>query len=447
MSQLLTSLGGAAVAVVVTVALFVAANLLLDQAVRRYRLFTSVIGALAGAIIGALANSGGWFLGGPLWPVGGALVGGVVGGLVRGARRPPPEVTRRTADRWRPAVFLFPAFLFLGAGLVVPTIRTAYLSLRSRRSDEFVGLANYREIFSDRDMFSWNGLGDVFTSRLFLAAVVVAVVAIGLHALAARRGGYGIDLGAPLPVLSLSVAAALLVLAMVGSLRGVLWNNLYWVVIVTGASTAFGLAIAVLADRARGESVAKSLIFLPMAISFVGASVIWRFVYAWEPAGSTQIGLLNAVWVWFGGQPQAWTSQQPWNSLFLMVIMIWIQTGFAMVVLSAAIKGVPTELREAALVDGATEAQTFWRVTLPYIRGTVAVVVTTLVILVLKVYDIVKVMTNGRSGTDVIANRLFEEAFVARDIGMGSALAVLLFVAVAPVMYVNARRARKGEVR
>jgi len=201
----------------------------------------------------------------------------------------------------------------------------------------------------------------------------------------------------------------------------------------------------VLADRARGESVAKSLIFLPMAISFVGASVIWRFVYAWEPAGSSQIGVLNAAWVALGGVPQAWTSQRPWNSLFLMVIMIWIQTGFAMVVLSAAIKGVPSELREAALVDGATEAQAFWRVTLPYVRSTVAVVITTLIILVLKVYDIVKVMTNGLSGTDVIANRMFDEAFIARDIGVGSALAVLLFLAVVPLMFINARRARREE--
>lgn len=446
MSQLLSSLIGAALAVAVTVALFVAANLVLDQAVRRYRLFTALVGAMIGSVVGALANSGGWFLGGPAWPVGGAVVGGALGGLVWGSRQPPAEKTRRTADRWRPAVFLFPALLFLGIGLVIPTIRTAYLSLRSRRSDEFVGLDNYREIFGDRGMFSWTGFGDIFTSKLFIAGALIGLVAITVHAVKARRGGYDIDLGGPLPVISLSTMAALVVLAMVGSLRGVLWNNLFWVVIVTGASTVFGLAIAVLADRARGESVAKSLIFLPMAISFVGASVIWRFVYAWEPAGSTQIGLLNAAWVWLGGEPQAWTSQQPWNSLFLMVIMIWIQTGFAMVVLSAAIKGVPTELREAALVDGATEAQTFWRVTLPYIKGTVAVVVTTLIILVLKVYDIVKVMTNGRSGTDVIANRLFEEAFVARDIGMGSALAVVLFVAVVPLMYVNARRARRGEV-
>src|SRR4029453_900311 len=133
----------------------------------------------------------------------------------------------------------------------------------------------------------------------------------------------------------------------------------------------------------------KSLIFLPMAISFVGASIIWRFVYAFTPAGEDQIGLLNAFWVGIGGEPQAWIQQVPWNNLFLIVIMIWIQTGFAMVVLSSAIKGVPTELLEAARMDGASEAQAFWRVTLPQVRPTLAVVVTTLVITVLKIYDIV----------------------------------------------------------
>ena len=158
------------------------------------------------------------------------------------------------------------------------------------------------------------------------------------------------------------------------ALRGVIWNNVFWVVFVTGLSTIFGLAIAVLADRARGESLAKSLIFMPMAISFVGASVIWRFVYAFTPAGEDQIGVLNAAWVAFGNDPEAWLQQPPWNTLFLIAIMIWIQTGFAMVVLSSAIKAVPDELHEAARVDGASEAQAFWRITVPQIRTTIAVV-------------------------------------------------------------------------
>ena len=446
MPQLLTTLIEVVVAVALTIGLFVAVNLLLDQAPARFRLFATIVGAAVGAVVGALANSGGWFKGGLLWPLGGALIGALLGGLVWARRSPPPDEGRRLAGRLRPAVFLFPAVLFLTVGLVIPAVRTVYLSLRSRRSDDFVGLRNYRDVFGDRTIFSWNGLGDIPTSRLFVAGVVIGVVALAIVLVRGRASGRGVDLSAPLPVFSLSTTAALVVLAAVGSLRGVIWNNIFWVVIVTSVSTVLGLAIAVLADRARGESVAKSLIFMPMAISFVGASIIWRFVYAWEPAGSPQIGLLNAVWVHFGGDPQSWTGQQPWNSLFLMVIMIWIQTGFAMVVLSSAIKGVPEELREAARVDGASEGQTFWRVTLPYIRGTVAVVITTLVILVLKVYDIVKVMTNGRSGTDVIANRLFEQAFVARDLGIGSGLAVLLFISVVPVMIMNARRARQEEM-
>jgi alpha-glucoside transport system permease protein len=225
----------------------------------------------------------------------------------------------------------------------------------------------------------------------------------------------------------------------------VIWNNVFWVIFVTGISTGLGLAIAVLADRSRGESVAKSLIFMPMAISFVGASVIWRFVYAFTPAGKPQIGVVNAVWVGLGGEPQAWLQKLPWNTLFLIAIMIWIQTGFAMVVLSSAIKGVPTELNEAARVDGASEAQTFWRVTIPYIRGTLAVVVTTLVITVLKIYDIVKVMTNGEFQTSVIANELFDQAFILRNIGRGSALAVILLIAVVPLMVINVRRLRRGE--
>jgi alpha-glucoside transport system permease protein len=176
----------------------------------------------------------------------------------------------------------------------------------------------------------------------------------------------------------------------------------------------------------------------------VGASVIWRFVYAFTPAGEDQIGVLNAAWVAVGNDPEAWLQQPPWNSLFLIAIMIWIQTGFAMVVLSSAIKAVPDELHEAARVDGASEAQAFWRITVPQIRSTIAVVVTTLVITVLKIYDIVKVMTNGEFSTSVIANEMFDQAFINRDYGIGSALAVLLLIAVLPLMIVNVRRNRQG---
>jgi alpha-glucoside transport system permease protein len=199
----------------------------------------------------------------------------------------------------------------------------------------------------------------------------------------------------------------------------------------------------VLADRMKGEALAKSLIFLPMAISFVGASVIWRFVYAFQPMGVDQIGLLNAVWVGLGGMPLAVLQNQPWNTFFLIMVLIWGQTGFAMVVLSASIKAVPDELIEAARVDGATESQVFWRVILPQIRTTILVVVTTLVILVMKVFDIVKVMTNGEFGTNVIANEMYDQAFIFSQAGRGSALAVVLFISVLPVMIYNVRRVRR----
>jgi ABC-type sugar transport system permease subunit len=446
MSQLLTTLLQVLGIVGVTLGLFVAANLVVDLARTRFTLYAVLAGAIVGLPAGALANSGGWFLGGPLWPLGGAIVGAGLGLLRARVRRPSAERARRIPDRWRPVIFLFPALSFLFVGLVVPAVRTIYLSFRSRRGEEAVGLENYRSILGDSDVFSLDGVGAIASSRLFLVAVVIAVGALAYVLLKGPARGRGADVGGPVPVVSLGTVAALVVLAMMGALRGIIWNNLFWVVFVTGVATVLGLAIAALADRAVGESVAKSLIFMPMAISFVGASVIWRFVYAFVPAGGDQIGLLNGVWVGLGGEPQTWIQTRPWNSLFLIFILIWIQTGFAMVLLSAAIKGVPHELVEAAQVDGATDGQIFWRVTLPSIRPTLVVVVTTLIVTVLKVYDIVKVMTNGEFGTSVIANQMFQEAFIARDLGRGSTLAVLLFIAVLPLMAFNVVRVRRGEV-
>lgn len=447
MSQLITTLLQVLAVVGVTLGLFVAANAVLDLARTRFTLYAVLAGAVVGLPLGALANSGGWFLGGPLWPLGGAVVGAGAGLLRARFRRPSAVRAQRIPDRWRPVVFLFPALSFLFVGLVVPAVRTIYLSFRSRRGEEAVGLENYRSILGDTDVFSLDGAGAIASSRLFVVAVVIVVAAVAHLLLRGPARGRGLDAGGPVPVVSLSTAAALVVLAMMGALRGVIWNNLFWVVFVTGFATVLGLAIAALADRAVGESVAKSLIFMPMAISFVGASVIWRFVYAFVPAGGDQIGLLNGIWVGFGGDPQTWIQTRPWNSLFLIFILIWIQTGFAMVLLSAAIKGVPHELIEAAQVDGASTGQIFWRVTLPSIRPTLIVVVTTLIVTVLKVYDIVKVMTNGEFGTGVIANQMFQEAFIARDLGRGSTLAVLLFIAVLPLMAVNVVRVRRGEMR
>jgi alpha-glucoside transport system permease protein len=220
-------------------------------------------------------------------------------------------------------------------------------------------------------------------------------------------------------------------------------NNAQWLIVVTSACVSLGLLTAVLFDRIRLESVAKSFIFLPMAISAVGASVIWRFVYAWQPAGRPQIGVLNAIVVAFGGEPIGWYLKPPLNNFALMAIMIWLQTGFCMVILSAALKSVPDELLEAARIDGANEVQLFFRVTVPYIRGVIVTVATTVLIAVLKVFDIVYVMTRGNYDTEVIANRMYLEMYRFVNFGRGSALAIILFLAVVPAMLVNVRNLRR----
>jgi len=223
-------------------------------------------------------------------------------------------------------------------------------------------------------------------------------------------------------------------------------NNLLWLVVGTSLVMGFGLLIAVLADRSRIETLAKSVIFMPMAISFVGAGVIWNFIYEVRQKGDEQVGLLNAIVTGLGGDPQAWTALiQPWNNLFLIVTMVWLQTGFAMVLFSAAIKGIPAELMEAARVDGATERDVFRRITIPMIRGTLITVGTTTIIFTLKIFDVVWVMTGGQFGTGVIATDFYRQYFTNRDFGIGSALAIILFIAVIPVMIYNVRRFR-GQV-
>ena len=197
----------------------------------------------------------------------------------------------------------------------------------------------------------------------------------------------------------------------------ILRNNVIWLIVGTGASVVLGLIIAGLFDRVRRESLAKTIIFLPLAISLVGASVIWGFVYAWQPAGSPQIGLLNAIVVGFGGEPIPWLQTSPINVFCEIVILVWLQTGFAMVVLSAAIKGVSSEVLEAARLDGATERQLFVRVIVPMIRGSIITVATTIAIVTLKIFDIVYVTTGGRFNDDVVANRMFHEIFQFFDDG------------------------------
>ena len=222
-------------------------------------------------------------------------------------------------------------------------------------------------------------------------------------------------------------------------------NNIIWLVLGTGGSVGIGLAIAALFDRIKREALAKTFIFLPLAISMVGAAVIWRFMYAWQPAGEPQFGLVNAAWTSLGNEPVAFMQVQspPVNTLALIVIMIWLQTGFAMVILSAALKGVPSEVLEAARSDGANERQVFFRIVMPMIRPTIIAVGTTVAIAILKVFDIVYVMTGGRFETEVIANRMFNEMFAFRNFGRASAIAVILFVAVVPIMIVNIRNLRR----
>jgi alpha-glucoside transport system permease protein len=292
-------------------------------------------------------------------------------------------VERFAPGQWKgrilPWVYMAPALVVLGAYLVIPTVLTVYVSLFDQRSQNFVGLANYTDLLTDKVM--WQAFR----------------------------------------------------------------NNMLWLVLVTGVSVSLGLVIAVLADRVRYEKVPKTLIFLPMAISFVGASVIWRFIYDFRPAGAEQIGLLNAVVTGLGFEPVGWLVERSINNFALIAIMIWLQTGFCMVLLSAAVKGIPNEIIEAARIDGANEFQIFWRVTIPMIRSTIVVVSTTIIILVLKVFDIVFVMTAGNQGTEVIASRMIKEMFNFRDYGRGSAIAVILLIAVIPVMVVNIKRFREQE--
>jgi alpha-glucoside transport system permease protein len=214
-------------------------------------------------------------------------------------------------------------------------------------------------------------------------------------------------------------------------------NNMFWLLVVPALSTLFGLLAAQLTDRIKWGSIGKSLIFMPMAISVVGAGVIWKFIYEYRDAGEEQIGLLNAIVTALGGDPQVWLNLIPWNNFFLMVVLVWIQTGFAMVILSAALRGIPEETVEAAILDGASPMQVFLKIKVPQIMGTIAVVWTTITITVLKVFDIVFVMTNGQYGTQVLANYMYDWAFRANDAGRGSAIVIVLMLLVTPIMIWN----------
>ncbi len=309
------------------------------------------------------------------------------------------NLVEKLPDEWtvrlQPFVFVGPAMAILGWYLAVPTLRTLWISFFDRNgppedlsllaqlaSDSFVGFANYLA---------------VFTERLMLEAFR---------------------------------------------------NNIMWIIFGSTLSVTFGLLVAVLADRSRFERLAKSFIFLPMAISFVGASIIWNFIYEYRPANQAQIGLLNSIVVSLGGVPRAWPQWidiAPWNNLFLIVIVVWLQAGFAMVLFSAALKGIPEELMEAGRIDGANEFQIFFRIMIPYIQGTIITVWTTIVIFTLKIFDVVWVMTGGQFGTHVISTQFYRQAFTADNKGFGSAIAIVLLIAVIPVMIYNLRQFRKQE--
>jgi alpha-glucoside transport system permease protein len=272
-------------------------------------------------------------------------------------------------------VFVGPAVVIMGWFLAVPVVRSLIASFRNYLGTAWVGLENYKFAFTDPRMLE--------TFR----------------------------------------------------------NNLLWLVFGTFFSVAFGLLIATLADRSKAEVLYKSIIFTPYALSFVGAGVIWKFIYTYKGTGVgiREIGLLNAVVTALGGTPQPWLNLTPWNNFFLIVIMVWLQTGYAMVILSSAIKGVPAELLEAARIDGANEFKIFFSIIIPYIKGTLLTVTTTIIIFSLKTFDIVRVMTGGNNGTNVIANEFYLQSFTYNHAGRASAIAIILLLLVTPVIINNIR--------
>jgi alpha-glucoside transport system permease protein len=291
------------------------------------------------------------------------------------------RISYKIAPKVRPWLWVAPALLMLTFYLIYPAINTARISFMNVDSTEYVGWANYKFAFTDPKMLT------------------------------------------------------------------AFKNNVLWLIFFTGGTVLLGLLIAVLTDRVKYETLIKGIIFLPMAISYVAAGVIWKLMYQFDPAGEPQTGTLNAIFtaIFPGFEPKAWLFNTTFNNAALIVIGVWMWTGFCMVVLSAALKGIPDELIEATRVAGGNEWQIFWYVTLPLMKSTIAVVTTTMVINVLKIFDIVYVMTNGNLGTEVIANRMYKEMFNFRHFGRASAIAIILLLATTPVMIVNIQRFQRQE--
>jgi alpha-glucoside transport system permease protein len=289
----------------------------------------------------------------------------------------------RRGDKWVAYLYLLPVVLMLAVGLVYPGLRTIYESFFDAAGNAFIGFDNYKTIFTDQDQLT------------------------------------------------------------------VLRNTVFWVVFTPFVATLIGLLYAILVDRSRFESFSKALIFLPMSISFVAASVIWKFMYEYRPDQGRvqQIGLINQIIVWFGGKPQQLLIESPLNTFLLIAVLIWIQAGFAMTVLSAAIKAIPDDIVEAARLDGVSAWQMFKSITVPSVRPTLVVVLTTIGIGTLKVFDIVRTMTGGQFNTSVVANEFYSQTFRADNQGLGAALAVLLFVLVIPIVVYNVRSLRQSEAR
>jgi alpha-glucoside transport system permease protein len=315
----------------------------------------------------------------------GATIGGVAGayGIYYFLNMMVEGLPRKLSLAVLPYAFILPAFCVLGVFLLYPAIQTIVYSFANSDSTAWVGFQNYTDTFKDPE---------------FQTTIV---------------------------------------------------NNLLWIAIVPAVTVVLGLVIATLADKlsSGAEKVAKSLIFLPMAISLVGASTIWTFVYAYKPPGETQIGVLNAIWTKLGFDPVTWLTQQQYNlnDMFLMVIVIWAQTGFAMVLLSSAVKGVPGETLEAARIDGANELQIFFRVIVPQIRGTIITVFITVLIMVLKIFDVVYVLTNGNFKTNVIGLLFFQEIFIFGEAGLASTIVVILLLVMLPIMIYQVHHFREEE--
>ncbi len=290
------------------------------------------------------------------------------------------------------------------------------------------------------DLRAKNGAGSLFQLLAFLSPAIILLV-VGLVVPAIQTTGQAFLNRGGNEFVGLQNFAW--IFTQPQGIRVVL-NTIVWVIVTPIVSTIAGLAYAYFIDKARGEKYYKILVFLPMAISFVGASIIWRFMYTSRPAGQEQIGFLNQVIVWFGGQPVNFLAADPWNTLFLIVVLIWVQTGFAMVILSAAIKGVPTEQLEAAELDGTNAWQRFMNVIVPGIRPALVVVLTTIAIASLKVFDIVRTMTAGANNTSVIANEMYTQ-LRSFESGRAAAFAVVLFVLVLPLVVYNAVQLRKQQ--